>query len=112
MRINKSRKYDRKSILVMLSVDNPNTTEEPSRAAAIDISRSGVAFESSTQFFVGDTVILRFIFKREEIYVFEGIVRRIKNDGGINTYGIKFKNLSFKERRQLKHLVEKFTKKK
>ncbi len=104
------RRYERIATLVLLNATNPNTTQAPSRAALIDISIGGAAFECSTEFFVGDSITLRVIRSGKNIYALNGVIKRIQNKVGIFLYGVEFKDMTSSDNKKLKKLISKIGK--
>jgi hypothetical protein len=101
----KRRRFKRSRTLVLLNVDSTSSLHKSSRAAVIDIGVGGVAFESSTEFPVNDDVIIRFILPGHNVFVFEGVVKRVENTTGVYVHGVEFKNINFFDKIRLKKLI-------
>lgn len=107
----RKRKYERASALVLLDVDSLGEQEKSGRAVIVDISVGGVAFESVTEFSVGEDVILRYIMPGHDVYVLGGVIKRVEDRGVVYAYGVEFALMSFFEKRKLKKLISKIGKK-
>ncbi|MBN2407804.1 MAG: PilZ domain-containing protein [Elusimicrobia bacterium] len=104
------RKHKRKATLVLLYVADSNDPGKVARAAVVDISMGGAAFESSIKFSAGDEVILRFTLPKEKIYVINGVIRRTSERTGALVYGVQFKEMNFFGKFRLRKLISKLDK--
>ena len=87
-----------------------NKPEKIARAAVVDISLGGAAFESTIEFAEGDQVFLRFTLPKEKIYVIKGVIRRTSSKMGASIYGVQFDEMGFMKKFQLKRLISKLGK--
>ena len=101
----KIRKHDRKPTLVLLDVSNADAPDDTGRAAVVDISIGGCAFESNFKLSEGDRVIMRFTLPGNKLYVMEGEVKRVRFSTGAFVYGIKFMKLGFFGKIKLRKLI-------
>jgi len=101
----KVRKYERAATLVLLNVESLSAPQKSGRAAVTDISIGGVAFESDIEFNIDDDVLIRFIFHGHNVYVFEGIIKRVESKGGLYSYGVELKEIGFFKKIKLKRLI-------
>ncbi len=100
------RKYERVPTLVLLSVEEANSTKSPSRAAVINLSMGGSAIETNAKFYLGDHIVLRFSLAKDKFFVFEGIIKRISEGIGVFNYGVEFKDLTSSDKKNLKKLIK------
>jgi c-di-GMP-binding flagellar brake protein YcgR len=106
MRDRKKRRHERKRTLLLVTVDRADITGEFARAALIDISMCGAAFESSAAFYTGEEVIMRIVLPPETIFVLDGVIRRVEERTGASLYGMEYKGLRGSEKKQLKEIIE------
>ncbi|MFH1416503.1 MAG: PilZ domain-containing protein [Elusimicrobiota bacterium] len=104
------RKHERVATLVLLNVQNMDTTQEAVRAAVVNISSGGVAFETFAEFGMGSRIMMRFILPKGDMFVFEGILRRVSRGIGVYSYGLEFNDMNSADRKKLKKLISKVKK--
>ena len=102
---NVNRKFERLSALILATVYNPENASETFRAALIDISSGGVAFESYAEFFVDDYVVIRMIYKDELLIIINGEIKRKAFCIGGLQYGMEFSKLSAQDKRSLRKML-------
>ncbi|MEA3506282.1 MAG: PilZ domain-containing protein [Elusimicrobiota bacterium] len=105
------RKHKRKNTLVLLDVLDPKNSDKSGRAAVIDISTGGAAFESAIRFEKGEPVELRFTIARGKVFVVDAVVRRVKERTGAHVYGVEFQDLGFFDKLKVKKLIATVAKK-
>lgn len=105
----KKRRYSRKKTLYNLNIVNTKTPHKTARAAVIDISLGGAAFECvDEKFEEGEPVELRFVFSEEKVNVFTGTVKRVhETDTGSFFHGVQFEDLSLIDKFKLFILIHK-----
>jgi len=101
----RERRHKRRQTLELLYVASESEPDKGGRAAVVDISMSGTAFESTENFFIGERVVLRFVLPGNKVYVFAGDVKRIGSRPGTNVVGVEFINLTFFRKLKLKKLI-------
>ena len=104
------RRHERVPTLVLLNVESPDTTREAVRAAVVNISKSGAAFEAAAEFSNGVPVILRFTLPEGDIYVFNAVIRRVSRVIGAYEYGVEFLSMDSGAKKNLKKLINKIRK--
>jgi c-di-GMP-binding flagellar brake protein YcgR len=105
------RKHKRKHTLVLLDVSDPENTDKGGRAAVIDISTGGAAFESAVKFEKGEPVELRFTMAKGKVFVVDAAVRRVRERTGAHVYGVEFLDLGFFDKLKVKKLIATVAKK-
>lgn len=104
------RKYKRENTLSLLSIDSLTHIEKSGRAAVVDISIGGAAFESSVEFEKGEKVVLRFTGEWDRIQIIEGIITRVENRIGVYVHGVEFTDKGFFNNLRIKKLISKLKK--
>ena len=105
------RKHKRKHTLVLLDVSDPENPDKSGRAAVIDISSGGAAFESAVKFEKGEPVELRFTLAKGKVFAVDSVVRRVRERTGAHVYGVEFQNLGFFDKLKVKKLIATVSKK-
>ena len=105
MESDRKRKYKRIRTLVLFNVNQPDITNRESRAALVDVSLGGVAFETQAEFYVGNNVILRIILPDKKIFVLECIIRRVQRRTGTFLYGSEFVYSGASDRKKLEKII-------
>lgn len=91
--------------MVLLNVVDSKDNRKEARAAVVNMSPGGAAFESSIKFPRGRKVILRFTIDDKKAYVVDGVVKRVEQKTGSYIHGVKFKNLNFIEKIKLRLFI-------
>ncbi|MGM0442295.1 MAG: PilZ domain-containing protein [Elusimicrobiota bacterium] len=107
--MNAKRKHNRKETLFVLNIVDLNNPHATARAAVIDISMGGAAFECvDKRFEEGDSVELRFVFSESKVYVFSGTVKRVhQREDGTFFHGVQFRDLGLIDKIKLFILIHK-----
>ena len=100
-----NRKHRRRKTLVLLNVISADLPEKAARAAVIDISLGGSAFETSQEFSKDEALFMRFILPGERVYTVKARVVRVSRSGGAFTYGAQFERLGFFSRMKLRRVI-------
>ena len=100
-----NRKFERLSTLVLMTVYDAQFASETFRAALIDISTGGAAFETSAEFFVEQHIVIRIIYKEELLIVISGEIKRKSFCIGGLQYGVEFTKLSSKDKSSLRKML-------
>jgi len=105
-RVKNYRKYERKDTLVLLNVSSMDDMDKSVRAAVINISVGGLAFESHQKFFAGERVSMRFTsLPGGRVQVIRGEVIRVSRRIGAYVYGVRFNKTGFLQRLRLRKTI-------
>lgn len=97
------RKQKRFKTLTLVDILGANSKVKD-RAAVMDISMAGLAFESNTMFSEGDEVLFNFFPLALNVM---GIVKRVERSIGVYFHGVEFENISFNNKIVLSKLISK-----
>jgi len=99
------RKYQRVHTVVLLDLYRKGEYAPAGRGCVTDISLGGCAFESTTQFRIGEEITLVFTLPSRKQFFIDGIIRRAGRSTGTFSYGIQFINLGFFKKLKLRFLL-------
>ena len=103
------RKYRRKSTIVLLDVAYEDKPGETTRAAIVDISLGGCAFETRREFDAGRKVLLKFTLQKKKVYLVSGEIKRVRPGTGAYVHGVQFEGTGIIERIKRKRLINKIS---
>ncbi|MGM0568682.1 MAG: PilZ domain-containing protein [Elusimicrobiota bacterium] len=104
------RRHKRKQGLVLLDVALRDKPEEKERAAIINISPDGCAFETPVEFKKESLVALRFVFNNDKVYIIKGRIKRVHaKRGGAYVHGVQFKKSGILEKIKRRKIIKKLS---